>query len=107
MDDLLELIEANIQLPELDVDYLCQHLCTSRTKLYQKINSISGQSVGEFIRTIRLKKAVHIMTHEDISLNEVAERIGLQSSSYFSRAFKKEFGQTPSQFLRTLKKNQE
>ncbi len=45
------------------------------------------------------------MTHEDVALNEVADRIGLQSSSYFSRAFKKEFGKSPSQFMQSLKKN--
>ncbi len=43
------------------------------------------------------------MTYEDITLNEVAERIGLQSHSYFSRMFKKEFGKSPSQFMQSLK----
>ena len=102
---LLELIEANIQEPTLDVDFLCNHLYISRTKLYQKIKSISDQSVGEFIKTIRLKKAIQIMTHEDIALNKVADRIGLQSHSYFSRMFKKEFGKSPSEFMQSLKKN--
>lgn len=104
MSKLLKLVEANIQDPELDVDYLCQNLNISRTKLYQKIKGISDLSVGEFIRNIRLKKAVYLMTHEDITLNQVADRIGLQSISYFSRAFKKEFGKSPSQFLKELKK---
>lgn len=92
---LLRVIEDNIQDQNLDVDFLCKHLYTSRTKLYQKIKSISDQSVGEFIRTIRLKKAIQIMTHEDIAMNEVADRIGLQSNSNFSRAFKKEYGKSP------------
>lgn len=101
---LLRLIEDNIQDPDLDVDFLCKHLYTSRTKLYQKIKSISDQSVAEFVRTIRLKKAIQIMTHEDIAINEVVDRIGLQSSSNFSRAFKKEYGKSPLQFLQSLKK---
>jgi len=103
---LLNLIEDNIQDPDMDVDFLCNHLYTSRTKLYQKIKSISDQSVGEFIRTIRLKKSIQIMTHEDISMNEVANRIGLQSSSNFSRVFKKEYGKSPLQFMQSLKNNQ-
>nr|MBA4167618.1 response regulator [Chitinophagaceae bacterium] len=102
---LLNLIEENIEDPDLDVDFLCAHLHISRTKLYQKIKSISDQSVGEFIRTIRLKKAIQIMTHEGIPMNEVADRIGLQSSSNFSRAFKKEYGKSPLQFMQSLKKN--
>lgn len=101
---LLSVIEDNIQDQNLDVDFLCKHLYISRTKLYQKIKSISDQSVGEFIRTIRLKKSIHIMTHEDIAMNEVADRVGLQSSSNFSRAFKKEYGKSPLQFMQSLKK---
>lgn len=102
---LLTLIEDNIQDPELDVDFLCKHLYISRTKLYQKIKSITDQSVGDFIRTIRLKKAIQIMTHEDIAINKVVDRVGLQSSSHFSRAFKKEYGKSPLQFMQSLKKN--
>lgn len=102
---LLNLIENNIHDPDLDVDFLCGQLCISRTKLYQKIKSVSDQSVGEFIRTVRLKKAIQIMTHEDVAMNEVAVRIGLQSSSDFSRVFKKEFGKSPLQFIQSLKRN--
>jgi signal transduction histidine kinase/DNA-binding response OmpR family regulator/ligand-binding sensor domain-containing protein len=101
---LLSVIEDNIQDQNLDVDFLCKHLYISRTKLYQKIKSISDQSVGEFIRTVRLKKSIHIMTHEDIAMNEVADRVGLQSSSNFSRSFKKEYGKSPLQFMQSLKK---
>lgn len=102
-DKLLGIIESNISDPKLDVDFLCDHLFISRTKLYQKIKGISDQSVGEFIRTIRLKTAIKIMTHEDVPIYEVAERIGLQSSSNFSRAFKKEHGKSPLQFIQSLK----
>lgn len=101
---LINVIEDNIQDLDLDVDFLCKHLYISRTKLYQKIKGISDQSVGEFIRTVRLKRAIQIMTHEDVSMNEVADRIGLQSNSNFSRAFKKEYGKSPLQFKQSLKK---
>ncbi len=104
-DKLIGVIEKNIQNTDMDVDFLCKRLFVSRTKLYQKIKSISGQSVGEFIRTVRLKKSIEIMTHENVSMNEVAERIGMQSSSNFSRTFKKEFGKSPLQFMQSLKKS--
>lgn len=104
IEKLILLIEKNIQAPELDVDYLCRELYTSRSKLYQKIKNISGQSIGDFIRTARLKKAVYLMTHEDISISELIERIGFTSTSYFSKAFKKEFGHAPSEFLKSVKK---
>jgi len=101
---LLDLVSEHMQEADLDADFLCERLFISRTKLYQKIKSISGQSVAEFIRTIRLKKAIHIMTHEDIAMHDVAERIGMQSASNFSRAFRKEYSQSPLQFMQSLKK---
>lgn len=99
----MAVIEEHMQDPDLDVDFLCERLYISRTKLYQKVQSTSDQSVAEFIRTIRLKKAIQIMTHEDVPMNEVALRIGMQSASNFSRAFKKEYGKSPVAFMQGLK----
>jgi AraC-like DNA-binding protein len=69
------------------------------TKLYNKIQSLTGQPVGEFIRKIRLKRAAQIIVSEDVNIVEVMERVGIQSQSYFTKAFKKEFGKTPTKFL--------
>lgn len=104
IDKLLKIIESQLINSELDIEFLCLEMGMSRTKLYQKIKSISGQSIGEFIRTIRLRKAVEIMTQEDVLLTEVMYRVGIQTQSYFTKAFKKEFGKTPSQFLGEIKR---
>lgn len=88
----------------MDVDFICNSVGMSRTKLYQKVKGIAGQSISEFVRSIRLRKAVQMMTHEDILLAEVMYRVGIQTQSYFTKAIKKEFGKTPSQFLQELKK---
>jgi ligand-binding sensor domain-containing protein/signal transduction histidine kinase/DNA-binding response OmpR family regulator len=104
MDQLVAVIESELTNPAFDVDQLCVHLNMSRTKLYEMIKRLTGQSIIEFIRTIRLNKAVYIMTHEDVSISEVIFRVGIQTQSYFTKAFKKEFGKTPSQFLNELKK---
>ena len=104
MEDLLSIIEMELANPQLDVEYLCTNLGMSRTRLYQKIRSITGQSIIDFVLTIRLRKALEIMSHEDVPLTDVMFRVGIQTQSYFSKAFKKEFGKTPSQFLMELKK---
>jgi len=102
MDKILAIIESQLINPELDIEFLCLEIGMSRTKLYQKIKSITGQSIGEFIRTIRLRRAIEIMTCEDVLLTEVMYRVGIQTQSYFTKAFKKEFGKTPSQFLNEM-----
>jgi len=104
MDQLISLIESHLSNPEMNIDYICTRVGMSRTKLYHKIKSISGQSIGDFIRTIRLKKAAQILTHQDLSLTEAMYNVGIQTQSYFTKAFKKEFGKTPSQFLKELQR---
>ena len=103
MTQLLHVIESQLINADFDIEFLCSEMGMSRTKLYQKIKNISRQSIGDFIRTVRLKKAVQIMTHEDVSLTEVMYRIGIQTQSYFTKAFKKEFGKTPSQFMQEIR----
>lgn len=102
MDQLIAFIDTHIMEPELDAALLCREMGMSQTKLYNKIKSITGQSIGEFIRTIRLRKAREIMTNEDVLITDVMFRVGMQTLSYFSRAFKKEFGKTPSQFMQEI-----
>jgi ligand-binding sensor domain-containing protein/signal transduction histidine kinase/DNA-binding response OmpR family regulator len=104
MDKLTQIIESQLINPELDVEFLCNEIYMSKTKLYQKIKSITGQSIAEFVRTFRLKKAIQIMTHEDVLLTEVTYRVGFLDASYFSRVFKKEYGKTPTHFLQDIKK---
>ncbi len=104
MDQLITIIESNLTDPDMDVDYICTQIGMSRTKLYQKIKNVTGQSIGEFVRTIRLKKAAQLMTQQDVSLSDVMYSVGIQTQSYFTKAFKKEFGKTPSQFLKELDK---
>lgn len=103
MDQLVKVIESQLSNADLDVDYVCREMGMSKTKLYHKIKKVSGLSIGEFVRTFRLKKAAYIISHEDILLTDVMYRVGIQTQSYFTKAFKKEFGKTPSQFLSEIK----
>jgi len=105
VNHLLQVIDAQLVDPDFDIEQLCGKMGMSRTSLYQKIKSISGQSIGDFVRSTRLKKAVQIMTHEDVSMTEVMYRIGIQTQSYFTKAFKKEFGKTPTQFMQEIKRS--
>jgi len=103
MTKLLSIIDEQMINPEMDIEYLCREIGMSRTKLYNKIKSVTGQSIGEFVRSARLRKATEIMKTEDVLMTEVMYRIGIQTQSYFTKAFKKEFGVTPTGYLQSLK----
>ncbi len=102
MEELLAIIENNLSKPEMDIDFVCTEIGMSRTKLYNKIKSITGQPIGDFIRTIRLRKAAALMTQGELSLTDIMYSVGIQTQSYFSKAFKQEFGKTPTQYLKEL-----
>jgi ligand-binding sensor domain-containing protein/signal transduction histidine kinase/DNA-binding response OmpR family regulator len=103
MDRFVTIIESQLSNSDLDVDYICREMGMSKTKLYLKIKKVSGLSIGEFVTRFRLKKAAFIISHEDILLTEVMYRVGIQTQSYFTKSFKREFGKTPSQFLNEIK----
>lgn len=104
METFLLIIENEIDNPDLNVEYLCKQMGMSKTKLFNVIKQITGSSINEMIRKVRLKKAVYIMTNEEITINEVMSRVGILSASYFSKAFKKEYNKTPSAFYNDIKK---
>lgn len=57
MDELLRQIDAHLMDTDFDISLLCSSMAMSKTNLYQKIKQLTGQSTGDFVRTIRLKKA--------------------------------------------------
>ena len=105
IDTILLLLEDHLEDVDLNVEFLCRHIGMSQSKLYKKIKNITGKSINEFIRSTRLKKALFIMTNEDVNINEVMARIGIESPSYFTKVFTKEVGKTPSQYMKEIKEN--
>ena len=99
MKQLTEVIEKNLSNTDIDVLQIASTLAMSRRTLYGKVKALTGQSVVEFIRNYRLRKAAQILTEENISISMVMDRVGIDNASYFSRIFKKEFGESPSEFV--------
>jgi len=56
---------------------------------------VTSTSPLQYLKTIRLHKARMLMVHEGLRAGMAAERVGYESSSQFSREFKRLFGSTP------------
>jgi len=102
LDELLNIIGNNMSKVDLDIDFVCKEIGMSRTKLYNKIKNISGQSIGDFIRTLRLRKAALLMAQGELTISDIMYQVGIQTQSYFSKAFKQEFGKSPTQYMKDL-----
>ncbi len=91
-------VQKNIDDPEFGIDGLCDALYMSRSNVYRKIKSLTGQKPSEFIRLIKLKYALRLLQDGRFTVSEVADKAGFSSLSYFSRIFKEEFGVQPSKY---------
>ena len=95
---LQSLIEENFSNPNLNVDFLAEHLGISRSGLYAKIKSLADVTPNELIQITRLKKAAELLSENKYRINEICYMVGFNSSSYFSRCFQKQFGMKPGEF---------
>jgi signal transduction histidine kinase/DNA-binding response OmpR family regulator/ligand-binding sensor domain-containing protein len=95
MNDALAAVEKNMDNEEYDIDAFASDVCMSRSTLYRKIISLTGQKPSEFIRTIRLKHAARLIKEGKHSLTEIGYMCGFSSTSYFYRCFKKQYGVQP------------
>jgi signal transduction histidine kinase/ligand-binding sensor domain-containing protein/DNA-binding response OmpR family regulator len=93
---LMQVVEEHMENPEFGVIALGNEMGMSKTVLYKKVCAITDLSPSDFIKSIRLKKAVFLLQQNVLSINEVASMVGFNDRKYFSREFKKLHGVSPS-----------
>ena len=93
-----KLVEEHLADKSYNVDQFSSDMCASRMTLYRKIHSITGLSPSDFIITIRLKHAAHLLSTTSLSASAISERTGFSSPSYFTKHFKKFFGVLPKEY---------
>ena len=98
MERVMRTINENIQDPDFGVDKLASEVGLSRTQLHRKMKEITGVSTGEFIRNLRLKQAARLISEGKINIAQAAFAVGFNNQTYFSTAFKKHFGMTPTEY---------
>jgi ligand-binding sensor domain-containing protein/signal transduction histidine kinase/DNA-binding response OmpR family regulator len=100
LKEVIAFIEENMAEPSLNVEELAAAVNMSRVTLYRKLKALTNQTIIEFIRLIRLKKAARLLATQQYNVNEVAYMTGFSDVDYFRKWFKKEFGKTPTEFVK-------
>ena len=91
-------VEVHLSDENYTVEQLSSDMCMSRMTFYRKIQSLTGQSPTEFVRTIRLRRAAQLLREGRMTVTEISYATGFSSVSYFSRCFRTMFGVPPTQF---------
>jgi ligand-binding sensor domain-containing protein/signal transduction histidine kinase/CheY-like chemotaxis protein/AraC-like DNA-binding protein len=99
-------IEKHISDTHIDSNAICDEIGVSRTVLYSKIRSLTGQTVHELLKTIRLKKSIKLLLDGTMSISQIALEVGFNSHSYYDKCFVKQYGIGPKDYVakhRTMK----
>ena len=97
---LNDYLEENLSNEALSVEMLADTMGMSTSSLYRKVKGLSGLSPNDFIRIARLKKAILLMQNGENRISEIAFQVGFSSPAYFSTCFQKQYGKTPSEYLK-------
>ncbi|MBC3887157.1 2-isopropylmalate synthase [Acetobacterium paludosum] len=99
-DERLNKIMNYIQLNYITVtlDELAEQFCLSKPYLSKYIKDKSGNTFGEIVKKVRMKKARTLLKSENMTVEVIAEKAGYQNVEHFNRQFKKIYGMTPVEF---------
>jgi len=103
----IDIVEKNIANPDFSVEELSREIGMSRVHLYKKLLSLTGKTPIEFIRVLRLKRAAQLLEKSQLSVAEVAYKVGFNNPKYFARYFKAEFNMYPSEYSGQKKQDPE
>ncbi|WP_162558682.1 hybrid sensor histidine kinase/response regulator transcription factor [Robertkochia solimangrovi] len=92
-----ELIERLIPEGDTNIETLCSEMGMSRTSLFRKIKALTGGNINDYVRKIRLQKAVYLIRYEKYTISQASYEVGFKSVKYFRKIFKEAYGKLPSE----------
>lgn len=101
LQQLTVYIESHLADPNLSAEQFADDMKLGRTTFFTKVKQLTGQTPNEFIREKRLKRACELLSNGSVTISEVTYQVGMKSPSYFSECFKKRYGMSPKQFIKS------
>lgn len=91
-------LEAHLDEGGLDVPRICEGMGVSRSVLFDRCRTLLGTTPATYLRQVRLERARQLIRKGGRSVADISYAVGFNDPHYFSKAFKKEFGVSPSDF---------
>jgi AraC-like DNA-binding protein len=98
LEKAVKIVEKHLSDSNLNYQQFVEEMGISKTRLYDKINKLSGLSINLFIRSVRLKIAARKMIEGQHNVSEIAYQVGFSDPGYFSKCFKQQFGVPPKDY---------
>lgn len=100
LNKISKIVEEHHDKEELTIEELSQIVGLSRVHVYRKIKKLTGMSVSEFVRSVKLRLSLDLLKKSGKSISEIAYEVGFSSPSYFTKSFKEQFGISPTEYAK-------
>ena len=102
LNHIVEIMEENIADSEFNVNKMCEMVHLSHMHFIRKVKQLTGKKPIDLLKSYRLKRAKDLLTKQKANVSEIAYMVGYDLPNSFSRAFKKEFGLSPTEYQESL-----
>ncbi len=102
---ILEIMEQNYMKTEFSVEEFAYDLYVSRSQLFRKLKSLTGQTPSEYLYSFRIKKSIKMLEEGTLNVSEIARKSGFKSPNSFTKTFTKHMGVSPSKYVRSITAN--
>ncbi len=99
LNKVMQLLEENISNSDFNVNLFASEIGMSTPVFYKKIDALTGLTVNNFMKSVRLKRALQLLQDKAGNISEVAYMVGFNDAKYFSKEFKKQYGKSPSEYI--------
>lgn len=93
-----KIIQDNLSNPDLTGEFIAAELNFSRMHVYRLLQEYTGKSARGFIRETRIKTAKNELKNSEKKAKDIAQLVGFNDASYFTKIFKEVVGCTPSEY---------
>ncbi len=95
--EVLRLLNEHVE-SALCIDEICTAVGYSRAYIFKEFKSKTGKSVMSYYTALKIKRAKQLLRERELSVHEIAERLGFDTANYFSKVFRSHTGQTPTAY---------
>lgn len=106
INSIVQAIEDNMDNSAFGIQEICEITKWSHQQIYRKVRALTGESINEFVRTVRLKRAAQLLSKKGSRVSTVMYDVGFNSHSYFTKCFKEKYGVSPKEYADTNCRNQ-
>lgn len=102
--EIIKVVNDNLTDSDFSPEILAEKMNLSKTVLHRKFKEIMDDTPGQFIKTLRLKKAELLLRTQDFTVSEIAYLCGFNHPHYFIKCFKEMYLDTPKNYAMKFKK---